>query len=501
MSKKTLKRLESKKSHSWWFDSHIIPKSNKWLADNLQEMDLSVKRMLKLIEEDGDSFAKKAEMYYEKRPELISQVEEFYRMYRALAERYGNLTKELRKNIPPNQLQSQTSGISDAGSESGPPMHFGAERKHTRRKSVARAAGFDVFLGSRGGGSEKAESDDSSLSPSDSETESESIASSKITYSDSVAASADDLGLNQRIIELEAELRDVKLKLQMAEEENSSITASMASHDNGDYEKLLGRIQWYEEELNVANAKLHCAEEEIQRITKLKTENDTTDALSTETTQVLELQEKIAKLTLDLENSKSAEAAMDNVLEENRVSNEKLRLSEEEVSRLKLELQMAKTSSRDIDLCMPEPKDPNVENLNIEIQELKLAISDAELKFSTEKSQLQKVISDLEEDRRELETKLKNLESSIQTLIDDGKMVEQEKIDFQVLQANREKEIGSEMERLKLNIETLTAERDNLLNAKVSNSFMVNVGSRDADRIREMEDRLKLLQGIKWLLV
>ncbi|RZC71871.1 hypothetical protein C5167_035098 [Papaver somniferum] len=501
MSKKTLKRLESKKSHSWWFDSHIIPKSNKWLADNLQEMDLSVKRMLKLIEEDGDSFAKKAEMYYEKRPELISQVEEFYRMYRALAERYGNLTKELRKNIPPNQLQSQTSGISDAGSESGPPMHFGAERKHTRRKSVARAAGFDVFLGSRGGSSEKAESDDSSLSPSDSETESESIASSKITYSDSLAASADDLGLSQRIIELEAELRDVKLKLQMAEEENSSITASMASHDNGDYEKLLGRIQWYEEELNVANAKLHCAEEEIQRITNLKTENETTDALSTETTQVLELQENIAKLTLDLEKSKSAEAAMDNVLEETRVSNEKLRLSEEEVSRLKLELQMAKSSSRDIDVCMPEQKDPNVENLNTEIQELKLAISDAELKFSTEKSQLQKVISDLEEDRRELETKLKNLESSIQTLIDDGKRVEQEKIEFQVLQANREKEISSEMERWKLNIETLTAERDNLLNGKARNSFTVNVGSRDADRLREMEDRLKMLQGIKWLLV
>ncbi|KAI3967926.1 hypothetical protein MKX01_027109 [Papaver californicum] len=506
MSKKTLKRLESKKSHSWWFDSHIIPKSNKWLADNLQEMDMSVKRMLKLIEEDGDSFAKKAEMYYEKRPELISQVEEFYRMYRALAERYGNLTKELRKNIPSNQLQSQCSGISDTGSESGPPVHFGAERKHTRRKSVARAAGFDVFLGSRGGSSEKAESDDSPLSSSDSETESESIASSKITYSDSLAASADDMGPSQRIIELEAELRDVKLRLQMAEEENSSITASMASHANGDYEKLLGRIQWYEEELNVANAKLHCAEEEIERITNLKTESEITDGLSTgvelETPQVLELQEKIAKLTLELEKSKSSEAAAEDVSEETRVRNEKLRLSEEEVSRLKLELQMAtSSSSRDIDVCIAEPKDPNVANLNIEIQELKLAISDAELKFNTEKSQLGKVISDLEEDRRELEMKLKNLESSIETLTDDGKRVEQEKIELQVLHVNREKEMHSELERLKLNVDTLTSERDNLLNSKVSNSFMVNVGSRDADRIGEMEDRLKMLEGIKWLLV
>ncbi|MCL7021701.1 hypothetical protein MKW94_024606 [Papaver nudicaule] len=387
-------------------------------------------------------------------------------------------------------------------------MHFGAERKHSRRKSVQRAAGFDVFLGSRGGNSEKAESDDSSLSSSDSETGSESIGSSKITYSDSLAASADDLGMSQRIVELEAELRDVRLKLQMAEEENSSMTASMA-HDNGDHEKLLGRIQWYEEELNVANAKLRRAEEEIERVTNLKTESNLASEPSKdslETTQVLELQEKIATLTLELEKSKSSEAATADASEEARIKDERLRLSEEELSRLKLELQIAKSTSREIDVSMAEPKEQNdmleanVANLNIEIQELKLAISDAELRFSTEKSQLQKVISDLEQDRGELQTKLKNLESSIQALIDDGKRVEQEKIDFEVLQVNREKEMRSEMERLKLNLDTLTAERDNLLNAK-GRSFAVNVGSNDADRIREMEDRLKMLQGIKWLLV
>ncbi|KAL2937488.1 Protein NETWORKED 3A [Bienertia sinuspersici] len=50
--------------------------------------------MLKLIEEDADSFAQRAEMYYKKRPELISMVEDFYRTHRPLAERYDQLKSD-----------------------------------------------------------------------------------------------------------------------------------------------------------------------------------------------------------------------------------------------------------------------------------------------------------------------------------------------------------------------------------------------------------------------
>ena len=38
------------------------------------DMDAKVKSMIKLIEEDADSFAKRAEMYYKKRPELMKLV-------------------------------------------------------------------------------------------------------------------------------------------------------------------------------------------------------------------------------------------------------------------------------------------------------------------------------------------------------------------------------------------------------------------------------------------
>jgi hypothetical protein len=55
-----------------------------------------VQETLKIINNDGDSFAQRAEMYYRRRPELINFVEEAFRAYRALAERYDHLSKELQ---------------------------------------------------------------------------------------------------------------------------------------------------------------------------------------------------------------------------------------------------------------------------------------------------------------------------------------------------------------------------------------------------------------------
>ena len=98
------------RQYSWWWVSHISPKNSKWLQENLNDMDSKVKAMIKLLNEDADSFARRAEMYYKKRPELMKLVEEFYRAYRALAERYDQATGALRqahKSISeafPNQM-------------------------------------------------------------------------------------------------------------------------------------------------------------------------------------------------------------------------------------------------------------------------------------------------------------------------------------------------------------------------------------------------------------
>ncbi|KAI9164679.1 hypothetical protein LWI28_000197 [Acer negundo] len=98
-------------AYSWWWASHIRTKQSKWMEQNLQDMEEKVTITLKLIEEDGDSFAKRAEMYYKRRPELISFVEESYRAYRALAERYDHLSSELQNanntiaSVFPDQVQ------------------------------------------------------------------------------------------------------------------------------------------------------------------------------------------------------------------------------------------------------------------------------------------------------------------------------------------------------------------------------------------------------------
>ncbi|ERM97067.1 hypothetical protein AMTR_s00122p00114480 [Amborella trichopoda] len=46
-----------------------LHRQSKWLDQNLRDMEVKVKSMLKLIEEDVDSLAKRAEMFYKERHE------------------------------------------------------------------------------------------------------------------------------------------------------------------------------------------------------------------------------------------------------------------------------------------------------------------------------------------------------------------------------------------------------------------------------------------------
>ncbi|CAL5427939.1 unnamed protein product [Camellia sinensis] len=60
-------------SHWWWVDSDngtnidTTPRRSRWLRSTLAELDEKTKAMLRIIEEDADSFAQRAEMYYKKR--------------------------------------------------------------------------------------------------------------------------------------------------------------------------------------------------------------------------------------------------------------------------------------------------------------------------------------------------------------------------------------------------------------------------------------------------
>ncbi|RAL45746.1 hypothetical protein DM860_009610 [Cuscuta australis] len=114
-------------AYSWWWASHIRTKQSKWLEESLQDMEEKVQHMLVLIQEDGDSFAKRAEMYYKRRPELINFVEESYRGFRSLAERYDKLSKDLQSvnhtlaTLCPEQFQLDMDEDDEYGSPKPPP--------------------------------------------------------------------------------------------------------------------------------------------------------------------------------------------------------------------------------------------------------------------------------------------------------------------------------------------------------------------------------------------
>ncbi|KAK9069434.1 hypothetical protein SSX86_011337 [Deinandra increscens subsp. villosa] len=82
---------------SWWWASHIRTKQSKWLEQSLLDMEDKVQNALSIVQKDGDSFGKRAEMYYRHRPDLICFIEETFRAYRSLAERYDKLSKNLQK--------------------------------------------------------------------------------------------------------------------------------------------------------------------------------------------------------------------------------------------------------------------------------------------------------------------------------------------------------------------------------------------------------------------
>ncbi|XP_052160974.1 protein NETWORKED 3A-like [Oryza glaberrima] len=78
--------VQKELSQAWWFDSHNLARTSPWLTNTLSELDDKTKQMLKMIDQDADSFAQRAEMYYKKRPVLVDMLGDLYRTHRSLAE-------------------------------------------------------------------------------------------------------------------------------------------------------------------------------------------------------------------------------------------------------------------------------------------------------------------------------------------------------------------------------------------------------------------------------
>ncbi|XP_020590063.1 protein NETWORKED 4B-like [Phalaenopsis equestris] len=204
--------MATSKSQSLWWNSYISSRNSKWLAEKLQETERLVNEMLKLIEEDGDSFAKKAQMYYQRRPELVARVGDFYHLYRTLAERYDIVISEISKNIP-SEFQSQGSvngsefGLEAASLSAPSSPHLSLKNKPNQLQPIWKASSFE---GLRERSNLCKMGSDESSSESSSECDNGKVIDNYDNFSK----------LEERIFELEQELCAARAKLHNCKNEH-----------------------------------------------------------------------------------------------------------------------------------------------------------------------------------------------------------------------------------------------------------------------------------------
>ncbi|MBA0727104.1 hypothetical protein Golax_000126, partial [Gossypium laxum] len=245
-----MNKVDSKNLKSCWWDSHLNPENSEWLAENSKEMDLNVKQIMKLVEDNSENVTKS---------EVIVQVQELYRIYRNLVERYDHLTGELRKTQGP-----------DSGLDQISPMV-------TPDKPVQQASSFS----SVGGSSEKEGTESSSFS---SDSDSESFISSVNVYLSS-AMDTDKSKmrenrryeeLNEKLTRYEEELRDSNLKLLLAEEEIVKLNTKLKKSESLELElqkqiieldacfsNSSSEVMRLMEELSTSKENIKASEEEI----------------------------------------------------------------------------------------------------------------------------------------------------------------------------------------------------------------------------------------------
>ncbi|KAK3160452.1 hypothetical protein QOZ80_1BG0059650 [Eleusine coracana subsp. coracana] len=537
---KRMHRMPTRKAHSWWWDSHISPKNSKWLAENLEEMDKQVKEMLKLIEDEGDSFAKKAEMYYQRRPLLVTHVENFYRMYRALAERYDNVTGELRKNIP-SSLQSQGSGISETDSETqstSPSPEPNMEQKKLKQKRKTRAAGFDVFLGS--GGSSDVSKKGSNGSSSSSSSESESEVDEVEEENDNGISYA----LNERIIELEEELQKAREKLEALEEKNMHChcekleeslnqvnsekedlaaavlankkkvedlkgdMASAAKHYESqladrdhEIEKCKQELEQVSEKyfsekstLEAEIGKLHevvenfegdlakVSEEKSQLEARLMELEQTSHSLHDSSAEIMRLQDTILELQARLESDSSEKRVLEERSIEFEQVHRQLEDSRAEVGKLQATIKSLKD---ELEKVVQEKSllQDRIKDLEQATGDLNALVAHNQENFSMEESSLSAEIQKLSEANASLESRLTSTEAQVEQL-------HFEKAEASLDSEKQISELNQAIANLKTRLELMSSEKATADN-RVS-TLLIDVATRD-EKMKELDSHLHQL--------
>ncbi|KAI3960324.1 hypothetical protein MKW98_017048 [Papaver atlanticum] len=329
----TLKHTDSSRKYAFWWDSHISPKNSKWLQENLTDMDAKVKVMIKIIEADADSFARRAEMYYRQRPELMKLVEESYRAYRALAERYDHATGALRQahktmsEAFPNQIP-----FDDDSPPSGSPVAEAPDMPHSiraffdpggfhkeesglspmqsRSGGIGNKKGFrqvsDLFGEAVGKDQNSHEENNVPKVLTERKVEESGVSGQNIKSEEEVAGTVDDKvqNLKQMIARLESEKEASLLKYQQSSEKLSSME-SKVSHAQEESRELSERAIKAENEVETLKHSLSKVEASVTNYLQcLESISDLENRLSQSQKESTVLNERASKEETEVQTLK-----------------------------------------------------------------------------------------------------------------------------------------------------------------------------------------------------
>lgn len=459
-----------------------------------------MKEMLGLVEEEGESSAEKAEVYYQERPALVAHIKNFYRMYRTLAERYDNVTGELRKNIPSSLQPHGSFGAPESDSETqSPPC--------TEQKPKTRSDCFDVSIGSGVSSDVSKKGSDGSSSSSESESvldESKEENGNSMFYA-----------LSQRIVELEDELHEARGKLDALEEKNT--ISEVSEHD----EQLREDLEDVNSEKEALEAALLANKNETDGLKEAMASaaKQFEIELAHRDLEVDKCKQELGELSSKYLHDKSALEAEIGMLqgvitnfegELAKLSQEKLQLGSriEELEEAAccldysasemVKLQEAiKNTKAELEEVLLE-KEETIKNLEAQlertlqeksmlqdrIKELERVVCDSVEKHSLEKSDLSAELSTLSEANASLEGKLASMEAELKQAYADR---EEEYV-------NSEKHISE----LNQDLANLTSKLELILSEKVTvdnklATLLTDITARD-EKMKQMDGHLSQLQ-------
>ncbi|KAG8091635.1 hypothetical protein GUJ93_ZPchr0012g20973 [Zizania palustris] len=432
------------RQYSWWWVSHISPKNSKWLQENLNDMDSKVKAMIKLLNEDADSFARRAEMYYKKRPELMKLVEEFYRAYRALAERYDQATGALRqahKTISeafPNQMPSiSDESPTSSGQEVEPhtpemltftraifdsddlqkdgadasPQHFALKRNGTQPEEASAQSnrkGFDVKVrkGLSFGSPEVKGNDDISNEMANLQQEISRLLSESHSMKQHILSESERANKAESDIQI---LKDIVVQL------NSDKDTSLLQ-----YNQSTEQLSTLESELSKAQADLKKLTDEmaieVQKLSSAEAHNSEIQSELEALDQKLKMQhyeleqkhEELKSFNLifheEQEKRMQAESALLSKGEEHAQS-------QEEVQRLTIEIQMANEKLNEL-----KQTKVDLENAVCELKKKVESLTDQNRSSELLIQELRNEISSLQDLKSELQIETQSLRDTISQL-------------------------------------------------------------------------------------